>query len=53
MSNQLLMKKYTNGKLSKNVGHASLICQKSKSNYPDSNLFEVYADKNFPYGIAC
>ena len=47
MNMKHLMKKYTKGKLWKNVGYLSLICQKSKSNNTDSKFFEVFADQNF------
>ena len=51
MTNQHLMKKYTKGKLWKNVGVLPLICQKSKSTNPDSKIFNVLADENFLYRI--
>jgi len=51
MTNQHLMKKYTKGKLWKNVGVLSLICQKSKSTYPDSKILNVLADENFLYRL--
>jgi len=51
MTNQHLMKKYTKGKLWKNVGVLPLICQKSKSTYPDSKILNVLADENFLYRL--
>jgi len=33
------------------VGVLSLICQKSKSTYPDSKILNVLADENFLYRL--
>ena len=51
MTNQHLMKKYTKGKLSKNVGGLSLICLKSKTSHPDSKILKVLSDENFLYRL--